>query len=67
MKVSCEAYVIATKERPIQFEGDCAGSMVDDFEDAFLYRSVANCQAELNKYDEPDEYEILPVRIELEY
>lgn len=65
MIIKNEKYTIATKDYPLTFD-DGNGNSVDDLDDAYLDLSYDNTKARLENYDEPDEFQILKVRVTYE-
>ena len=64
MIVSKEKYCIASKEFPLKFYR--CGCETDELEDDVL-RSKESCEYELSTYDEPEEYQILKVKVTYEF
>lgn len=65
MIIENKKYVIATKSFPLEF-ADGSGNMVSDFSDAHL-GSYDESKSELECFDEPEEYQILEVKIIYEF
>lgn len=65
MKIKFEKFVIATKSFPLEFD-DGTGDTVDDMEYAILYETEGNAEIELERFDEPDQFQILPVKVTYE-
>lgn len=57
MVASITRYVIITKDRPTLF-GTFGGEPSDDLSDALFLPSIDEAKAELEKYDEPEMYQI---------
>lgn len=67
MIIKNEKYTIATKDYPIKFD-DGNGNPVDDLDDAYLELSYDNAKSRLeNCFDEPDEFQILKVKVSYEF
>ena len=64
MIISEEKYCIASKEFPLKFYR--CGNETDYFEHDLL-RSKESAEDELNTYDEPEEYQILKVKVTYEF
>lgn len=65
MIIENKKYVIATKSFPLEFH-DGLGNMVSDFNDSHL-GSFNEVKSELECFDEPDEYQILEVKVTYEF
>lgn len=65
MIIKFDTYIIATKNYPIQF-GTSTGELTDEFSEALFHSSLALAQAEIKKYDAPDDFEIRNVVVECE-
>lgn len=65
MIIEEEKYCIATKSFPLEFD-DGRGNMVNDFKDAYL-SPYEMTEKYLSYYDEPDEYQLLKVKITYEF
>lgn len=57
MDVKTIRYVIVTKNRPTQF-GTFGGELSDDLSDALFLETRDEAEDELQKYDEPEVYQI---------
>lgn len=64
MKLVKEKYCIASKSFPLMFFED--GEEYDDIEAIHLTRKE-DCENELKTYDEPEEYQILKVKVTYEF
>lgn len=64
MRVSKEKYCIASKLFPLMFYED--GTEYDDIEDIYL-TSKESAEDELNTYDEPEEFQVLKVKVTYEF
>ena len=63
MKIIKEKYCIASKSFPLMFYED--GTEHDNIEDIYL-TSKEDCENELKTYDEPEECQVLKVRVTYE-
>lgn len=61
MIIENKKYVIATKSFPLEFD-DGSGNMINDFNDAYL-GTYDEMKTKLGYFDEPEEYQILEVKI----
>ena len=59
-------YIIATKEFPLEFDSIDGGYNTDKIEEAYFYNSKEEAIGELNRFDEPDTRQVLPVKITYE-
>jgi len=65
MKIRFNKYTLITKERPMEFiDGDC--NTTDRIEEAMLNDSEIIANDVLKTFDNPEEFEILPVNITYE-
>lgn len=64
MIISEEKYCIASKEFPLKFYR--CGNETDYFENDLL-RSKESAEDELNTYDEPEEFQVLKVKVTYEF
>lgn len=64
MIIENKKYVIATKSFPLEFD-DGSGNMVSDFTDAYL-GTYEEIKTQLGYFDEPEEHQILEVKITYE-
>lgn len=65
MVVEHTKYAIATKSFPLFFD-DGEGNSVDTIEDAAI-GSKEDCEAELKCFDEPENYQIIEVKVSYEF
>lgn len=65
MLIENKKYVIATKFFPLWFD-DGTGKAVSDFKDAYL-SSYDELKTKLEYFDEPENFQILEVRVTYEF
>lgn len=65
MKIESEKYVIASRTFPLEFD-DGNGENVNDINEAFLYPLEGSAEAELECFDEPENYRVLRIKITYE-
>lgn len=66
MIVENKKYVIATKSFPLEFD-DGSGNSVSDFNDAYLGTYEERKSTLVECFDEPDEHQILEVKVTYEF
>lgn len=66
MKMTTERYCIVSKSFPLMF-CDEKGYECDDIEDAAFFLIKKTCEDELNTYDEPENFQILNVKVTYEF
>jgi hypothetical protein len=66
MKIQHDRYVIATNAYPIQFD-DGSGYSVDEIDKAMMWFTQQYAEEELKKFDEPEEYKIIKVKVSYEF
>lgn len=65
MKIEKTMHCIASKTFPLKFY-DYNGCECESMDDKNVLMTYAECTAQLEDYDEPEEYQILAVRITYE-
>lgn len=65
MKLVKERYCIASKSFPLMFYEE--GTEYDDIEDLVLFMNEKACEDELNRYNDPEECQILKVKVTYEF
>lgn len=67
MVIRKKRYVIASKNFPLEFD-DGDGCAMDNIEDAYFYESRDDAMSVLSRcFDEPDEYQVIEVRVSYEF
>ena len=66
IKVRLDTYVIASINRPILF-GTESGDTTDEFQEAMQFATKKLAEEELNKYDEPEYYEVIKGTLEFDF
>jgi hypothetical protein len=68
MKIKRKKYVNATKDFPLEFDSaDSNGEDIDSLEDAYFYDSEKEATSDLDRFDEPEKRQIIPVTITYEF
>ena len=65
MKITTEKYAIVTKGFPLTFIDDC-GCKCDSIEDDVLFETKEEAEDQLNCFDKPSEYQVIPIKITYE-
>jgi hypothetical protein len=66
MKIRRTKYVNATKSFPLEFDGREDGEDTDLLEEAFFYDSEKEATDDLDRFDEPETRQIIPVIVTYE-
>lgn len=68
MKIKRTKYVNATKSFPLEFEdADTDGNDTDLLEEAYFYNSEKEATNDLDRFDEPETRQIIPVIVTYEF
>lgn len=68
MKITKTKYVNATKSFPLMFDwADSDGEDTDELEEAYFYDSEKEATNDLDRFDEPDSRQIIPVVVTYEF
>lgn len=67
MKIKRTKYVNATKTFPLEFDRDDDGCDTDLLEEAYFYDSELEATTDLDRFDEPETRQIIPVIVTYEF
>lgn len=67
MKIKKTKYVNATKSFPLEFDSADDGEDTDLLEEAFFYDNEKEATEDLDRFDEPETRQIIPVIITYEF
>lgn len=65
MKIKYNTWVIVTKQSPIMF-GTSSGNLTDELQEALFFSDAVLAERELEKYDDPENFDIRKIIVECE-